>query len=30
MITTLEGVANAYISSGEWMGIKKWAYTNFV
>jgi len=29
-VTTLSSVANAYVTSSEWVDIKKWAYTNFV
>ena len=29
-VTALVGVANAYVTSGEWVQIKKWAYNNFV
>ena len=29
-VTELQGVANAYIKTSEWVDIKEWAYTNFV
>jgi patatin-like phospholipase/acyl hydrolase len=29
-VTALASVANAYVTSSEWVSIKKWAYANFV
>jgi hypothetical protein len=29
-VTALASVANAYVTSSEWVNIKKWAYANFV
>ena len=29
-VTALAGVATAYVTSGEWVNIKKWVYANFV
>jgi hypothetical protein len=29
-VTALASVATAYVTSGEWVQIKKWAYNNFV